>query len=67
MKKIIETLTKQLEKLREHVQYREDYFCDKSEKWQESDKGEDYEDKTNELDGKADELDTFIDELKELS
>lgn len=66
MKKIIENLEKQLLKLRENVQNREDYFCDRSDKWQESEKGEDYEDKTNEIDSKADELDNFIDELKEL-
>lgn len=46
MKTIIKNLEKQLEKLRELIQQREDHVSDKSEKWQESEKCVEYEDKT---------------------
>jgi len=66
MKTIIKNLEKQLEKLREHIQNREDKFDDRSEKWQESEKGEFFQDQTMEIESKADELDCLIDDLKEL-
>ena len=67
MKKIIKNLEKQLEELRVLVQKREDKFSDRSEKWQESEKGEIFEDKTQEIEIQADELDALIDGLKELA
>jgi|TARA_R110000851_G_scaffold281736_1_gene435211 hypothetical protein len=66
MKKIIKNLEKQLEKLRELIQAREDKVYGMSEKWQESEKCEEWEDKTQEFDGQADELDDLISNLQEL-
>lgn len=66
MKDIIKSLEKQLVKLRGVIQNREDYVNDRSEKWQESEKCEEYEDKTQDIEYQAGELDTVIDELKEL-
>lgn len=66
MKKIIENLEKQHKKLSELIQSREDYVLERSAKWQESEKCEDYEDKTSEIQFQADSLDDIIDDLKEL-
>lgn len=66
MKKIIKSLEKQLEALRELIQKREDKVDDMSEAWQESEKCVDWEDKTQDIELSADELDTLINELKEL-
>lgn len=66
MKTIIKNLEKQLEKLREHIQNREDKFYDCSEKWQESEKGEFFQDQTLDIEYQADDLENVIDELKEL-
>ena len=41
---------------------RNDTFDDRSEKWQESEKGEAFMDLTDELEGKLDEIDTAINE-----
>lgn len=66
MKTIIKNLEKQLEKLRELIQAREDKVDDMSEKWQESEKCEEWMDKTQEFEEQADELDNVISNLKEL-
>lgn len=66
MKTIIKNLEKQLEKLRELIQAREDKVDDMSEKWQESEKCEEWMDKTQEIEGGADELDIIITDLQEL-
>lgn len=66
MKKIIENLEKQLEQLRELIQKREDKVDDMSEKWQESERCEEWMDKTIEIESQADELDSLIDSFKEL-
>lgn len=66
MKKIILQLEKQLEKLNELIDTRDDYILEMSEKWQESEKCEEYEDKTIEISEKADDLDQLISELKQL-
>ena len=65
MKLIIKQLQKQLLKLRKLVQIREDYVINRSERWQESAKCEDYEDKTWNIESQADELDSIIDNLKD--
>ncbi len=65
MKKIIQNIEKQLEALRELIQVRQDYADGKSEKWQESEKGEDYMDTTLNIECQADELENIIDELKD--
>jgi len=67
MKKIIKELEKQLEKLIEHIQSREDKYLERSEKWQESEKGEEYDDLTCEIQTQSEELDIIISELKELA
>jgi hypothetical protein len=66
MKKIIKNLENQLEKLRELIQAREDKVDDMSEKWQESEKCEEWMDKTQEIEEQADELDNVISNLQEL-
>jgi uncharacterized protein Yka (UPF0111/DUF47 family) len=66
MKTIIKNLKKQLEKLRELIQAREDKVDDMSERWQESEKCEEWMDKTQELEEQADELDNVISNLQKL-
>jgi len=66
MKTIIKNLEKQLENLRELVQKRDDTANERSEKWYDSEKGEEYMDKTQEIEDQAYELDNLIDNLKEL-
>lgn len=66
MKKIIKNLELQLEKLRELIQLREDKVYNMSEKWQESEKCEEWEDKTQGFAEEADELEYVIDNLKDL-
>ena len=66
MKQIIKNLEKQLEQLRELIQKREDKVDEMSEKWQESEKCEEWEYKTMDIESQADELDSLIDNLKEL-
>jgi uncharacterized protein Yka (UPF0111/DUF47 family) len=66
MKTIIKNLEKQLEKLRELIQAREDKVDDMSEKWQASEKCEEWMDKTQEFEEQADELDNVISNLQEL-
>lgn len=65
LKTIIKNLEKELDRLDELVTEREETFWDRSEKWQESEKGEEFEDKTNELDLLKGELDELIESLKE--
>ena len=66
MKMIIKNLENQLEKLRELIQAREDKVDEMSEKWQESEKCEEWMDKTQEFEEQADELDNVIYNLKKL-
>lgn len=49
LEKLLETIEKELKKVESKIEKREDTFIDRSEKWQESEKGELYEDITNEL------------------
>lgn len=63
MKKIHENLTKQLELLRLEIEKREEIFSNRSENWQESEKGEEFEMATQELEQVADDLENTIDEL----
>lgn len=66
MKKInVTTLHNQLDKLRQMIESREDYFSERSERWQESDTGENFEYKTQELEGIADDLENLIDSIEE--
>ena len=63
MKAIIKNLKKQLEKLRELIQAREDKVDDMTIKWQELDVIEEWIDKTQDFEEQADELDTIINNL----
>ena len=64
MKKILSILEKQYEKIEEEIQKREGYVQERSEKWQESEKCEEYEYKTGDLDEVRDKLFDAIDGLK---
>jgi len=66
MKNIIKNLEKELGKLRDLIQSREDKVDGMSEKWQESEKCEEWMDKTEEFEEHADELHELIYSLKEL-
>ena len=66
IKKQLAELTKQMDSLRDYQQDLVVKFDSRSEKWQESEKGEEWQEKTDELDSKIDELETLIDELQEL-
>ncbi len=66
MKKIIKKLQIQEEALRELIEQRQDKVYNMSEKWQESEKCEEWEDKTNEIEAQADELTNIISELEDL-
>lgn len=61
----VTTLHNQLDKLREMIESREDYFSERSERWRESDTGENFEYKTQELEGIADDLENLIDSIEE--
>lgn len=43
---VVEEMKAQLDNLREKIDKREEVFSDRSDKWQESDKGIEYEEKT---------------------
>lgn len=62
----IDRLEEELQKIRERVADREDIFESRSEKWQESEKGEAYQYATEELDSAADTLENLISEIKEI-
>ena len=64
--KIIENLEIQLEELKELIQTREGKIDNMSEKWQESDKCEEWEDKTQEIEEQAEQLENVICELQEI-
>lgn len=73
IEKIIEKMKEKALNLELKIEARENSFFDKSEKWQESEKGEAYEKKTEEMqelfDGVNDEIETIesaIQELREL-
>ena len=52
--------------MKELIQSREDKVDDMSEKWQESEKCEEWQDKTMEIEEQSNELECLIDNLKEL-
>ena len=64
--KIIENLEIQLEELKELIQTREGKIDNMSEKWQESEKCEEWEDKTQEIEEQAEQLENVICELQEI-
>jgi len=65
MKILIKQLEKQLEKIEEKIDKREDTFWDRSDNWQESDKGVDFECQTNDLENIRDEIAALIDSAED--
>lgn len=65
MKKLREELAAILQKIQEKVEERETVFEDRTERWQESEKGEHFQSKTEELEAAASTLESAIDDLDE--
>jgi hypothetical protein len=59
------TLNEQLLKLKSALEKREDYFSERTDRWRESENGQDYEIKTQELDQIAHDLENLIESLDE--
>lgn len=66
MKKIIENLENQFEKLQLIVEKRNDKVLNASEKWQESEKCDEWEYKTEDIENLSNELLCIIEQLKEI-
>ena len=64
MKKIIKQLEKSRDLLQEKFDKMDETFWDRSDKWQESDNGQDFEDKMNTVDNAIDELNSTIEDLE---
>ena len=64
MKKIIKQLEKSRDLLQEKFDKMDETFWDRSDKWQESDNGKDFEDKMNAVDSAIDELNSTIEDLE---
>jgi len=66
MEKIIKKIEIEIENLRIKIQKRHDKVYDMSDKWQESEKCEEWIDKTEEIEECLDQLVLVIDDLNEL-
>ena len=66
MKRQFNTLEKLIESLQEKLDQMDETFWERSEKWQESEKGQKFEDKMLELGDVIGELECAKDSLKEL-
>lgn len=64
MKKIIKQLEKSRDLLKDKFDTMDETFWDRSDKWQESDNGQDWEDKMNAIDSAIDELNSTIEDLE---
>jgi len=64
MKKIIKQLEKSRDLLQDKFDTMDETFWDRSDKWQESDNGQDWEDKMNAIDSAIDELNSTIEDLE---
>ena len=62
----VHTLTAELDKLRIIIEKRNEVFSERTDKWQGSEKGEEYDYKTQELEQCADDLEQVIDTILEL-
>ena len=65
MKKLLEHLKKQKELTEEKISKREDYFDNKSDNWQESERGSDYEDETFKIEDFLSNIEECIDYIEE--
>jgi len=66
MKNIIKKLYSIVDILNVKIEKREDTFYDRSDKWQESEKGEEYENKTYEIESIKGEVQDIINQAEEL-
>lgn len=64
MKTILKTLQKNLIKIEDKCTDRECYYDERSEKWQESEKAQEYEEKTDKLNEVRDNLEMTIESLE---
>lgn len=64
MEKMLSQFRDSIEKIEERVLNRGDYYNGRTKKWQDSEKGEEYDDKTGELIEVQDDLQTVIDSLE---
>lgn len=64
IEKAIESLRDYTTTIEEKIEKREDYLYEKSDKWQESDKGQEYYDKTEEWKNYLEEIESKIDDLE---
>ena len=67
LKQIIKTLEKAQQDLYDLVEARELQFDERSERWQESEKGEEFEEKTNDIDLVRTDIEGAIQELEDLT
>ncbi|MDM1514518.1 hypothetical protein [Myroides odoratimimus] len=65
MKTILIALEKQLESLTLRIDNRQEIFDERSDKWQESERGENYQFKTDELEDIKYDLESAVDKLNE--
>lgn len=66
MKNQIKQLQKTLDSLREKHELMDDKFWSRSDTWQDSEKGEEFQDKMSELEDCINELECIIERLEEL-
>lgn len=66
IKKMIADLQQMEEELSNLISNREETFDSRSEKWQESEKGEEYQEQTDQLGSVKGSIESAIDELTEL-
>lgn len=66
IKKQVAELNNQLELLKTYHEALVDKFDTRSENWQESEKGEEWQEKTDELEHSLDELESAINQIEEL-
>jgi chromosome segregation ATPase len=64
LEKTIAALQSKHDALEEKIENRENYFLDRSEKWQESEKGQEHETKTEEMQAELDSVQDVISELE---
>ena len=64
LEKIIVSLRKKSQKYEEKIEYKEYYFEDRSEKWQDSDKGLEHRESISQLEDQMDALEDIIGELE---
>ncbi len=64
MKKLLEQLKKQIEPLENECNKRDDYFDNKSDNWQETTTGQNYEEKTDQVGDLLSSIEECIDNIE---